>query len=228
MMNKDMLVIRIQHILMLKSKFLPDVGLLEGKMGIVLALSHLYKHTCNEIYYECMSELLDDVLEHVYKGLDVEFTSGFTGIGWGLEYLLQGGFVEGDGVEVCEEIDKKIMTFDVRRMTDTSLESGLEGLLHYVLIHIRGSTKQLPFDELYFSDLYAKIKTLMDDEQREDSFLRLGSMYMHWYETRSMPDYPLDVLQFVDSPLVEQALLSVSPLGLRDGLAGLLLKQLLI
>lgn len=68
----------------------------------------------------------------------------------------------------------------------------------------------------------------MDDEQREDSFLRLGSMYMHWYETRSMPDYPLDVLQFVDSPLVEQALLSVSPLGLRDGLAGLLLKQLLI
>ena len=56
-----MLVIRIQHILMLKSKFLPDVGLLEGKMGIVLAFACLYRHTCNEIYYECMSELVDDV-----------------------------------------------------------------------------------------------------------------------------------------------------------------------
>lgn len=219
---------RIQHLLMLNSQFVPDIGLLEGKMGIVLAFAHLYRHTCNEIYYECMSELLDDVLEHVYKGLDVEFTSGFTGIGWGLEYLLQSGFVEGDGIEVCEEIDKKIMTFDVRRMADTSLESGLEGLLHYVLIHIRGSKEQLPFDELYFSDLHAKVKTLVDAGQREDSFLRLGSMYMHWYETHSMPDYPLDVLQFVGSPVVEQEQIGVSPLGLKDGLAGLLLKQLLI
>lgn len=219
---------RIQHLLMLNSQFVPDIGLLEGKMGIVLAFAHLYRHTCNEIYYECMSELLDDVLEHVYKGLDVEFTSGFTGIGWGLEYLLQSGFVEGDGVEVCEEIDKKIMAFDVRRMIDTSLESGLEGLLHYVLIHIRGSKEQLPFDELYFSDLHAKVKTLVDAGQREDAFLRLGSMYMHWYETHSMPDYPLDVLQFVGSPIVEQEQIGVSPLGLKDGLVGLLLKQLLI
>lgn len=227
-MSNDVLINRMEHILMLKSKFLPDVGLLEGKMGIVLAFAYLYRHTCNKTYYECMSELLDDVLEHVYKGLDVEFTSGFTGIGWGLEYLLQSGFVEGDGVEVCEEIDKKIMAFDVRRMTDMSLESGLEGLLHYVLIHIRGSKEQLPFDELYFSDLYAKVKTLVDAGQWEDSFLWLGSMYMHWYETRSMPDYPLDVLQFVDSPVVEQEQISVSPLGLRNGLAGLLLRQLLI
>lgn len=219
---------RIEHILMLKSKFVPDVGLLEGKMGIVLAFAHLYRHTCNEIYYDCMSELLDDVLEHVYKGLDVGFASGFTGIGWGIEYLLQSGFVEGDGVEVCEETDKKIMTFDIRRMTDTTLESGLEGLLHYVLIHIRGSKERLPFDELYFSDLYTKIKTLMDDEQREDSFIRLGSMYMRWYEMRSVLDYQLDVLQFVSSSVIEQEQLSGSPLGVRDGLSGLLLKQLLI
>lgn len=219
---------RVIHVLFLRSKFVSGLGLFNGQMGVILTFAHVYRNTQSEAYELLMNDLLENLIGCINDEIPLSFKKGLLGIGWGLEYLLQGGFVEGDGVEVCEEIDKKIMTFDVRRMTDTSLESGLEGLLHYVLIHIRGSKKQLPFDELYFSDLYAKIKTLMDDEQREDSFLRLGSMYMHWYETRSMPDYPLDVLQFVDSPLVEQALLSVSPLGLRDGLAGLLLKQLLI
>ena len=47
-MSNDVLINRIQHILMLKSKFLPDVGLLEGKTGIVLAFACLYRHTCNK------------------------------------------------------------------------------------------------------------------------------------------------------------------------------------
>lgn len=226
-MSDDALVTRIQHILMLKSKFVPDMGLLEGKIGIVLAFAHLNEHTCNEIYYDFMSELLDDVLEHVYKGLDIGLASGLSGIGWGIEYLLQNRFVEGDGIEICDEIDKKIMTFDPRRMNDTSLENGLEGLLHYVLIHIRGSNKRLPFDELYYSDLYERIKTLIC-EHRNNSFIQLGSTYMDWYETRSVPNYPSNVVQFVgESPVADQGLLSSSPLGLKDGLSGLILKQLL-
>ncbi len=219
---------RVIHVLFLQSKFVSDLGLFNGQMGIILTFAHIYRNTQSEVYELLMNDLLENQIGCLNDEMPLNFKKGFTGIGWGLEYLLQSGFVEGDGVEVCEEIDKKIMAFDVRRMTDTSLESGLEGLLHYVLIHIRGSKEQLPFDELYFSDLYAKVKTLVDAGQREDSFLRLGSMYMHWYETRSMPDYPLDVLQFVDSPVVEQEQISVSPLGLRNGLAGLLLRQLLI
>ena len=62
---------RILHILMLRSKFVFDIGLLNGKMGIVIAFAHLYKSTHNEIYYDYMSELLDDVLENVHKGLDM-------------------------------------------------------------------------------------------------------------------------------------------------------------
>ncbi len=44
-MNKEMLVTGMQHILMLKSQFVPDVGLLEGKMGIVLAFAHSYRES---------------------------------------------------------------------------------------------------------------------------------------------------------------------------------------
>lgn len=227
-MDDETLIIRLQHLLMLRGKFVPDVGLWNGKMGIVLAFAHLYKYTHNEIFYDCMSGLLDEVVENIYKGLEMGLASGFAGIGWGLEYLLQNGLVEGDGVEVCEEIDKKIMAFDVRRMDDVSLENGLEGLLHYVLIHIRGSKKQLPFDGLYFSDLYERIKTGVDGGQWGDALIRLGRMYMRWFETRILPDYSLDVMRFVTSSVIEPERFGTSPLGLRDGLSGLLLKRLLV
>jgi hypothetical protein len=51
---------------------------------------------------------------------------------------------------------------------------------------------------------------------------------MDWYENRLILNYPLDLMQFVDSQIMEQELLSNSPLGIKEGLAGLLLKQLFI
>lgn len=133
---------RIQHRLILKSKFLSDYGLLSGKTGIAIVFAHLHKQYHNEVYYDCMSELLDDILENTYQGLNMDFASGFSGIGWGIEYLLQNQFVAGDGIEVCAELDKKIMEKDPRRIANVSLESGLEGLLHYVLAHLNGAVRK--------------------------------------------------------------------------------------
>jgi hypothetical protein len=52
---------------------------------------------------------------------------GLTGIGWGIEYLIQNGSVKGESVEICEEIDYRIMETDPKRITDFSLETGFEG-----------------------------------------------------------------------------------------------------
>lgn len=218
---------RIQNMLMLRSKFVSDAGLLKGKTGIVLAYAHLYAYTHNDVYYDCMSELLDDVLDNIHKRMGVGFMSGLSGIGWGIEYLLQNHFVEGEGIEVCEDIDREIMAFDPRRISDLSLENGLEGLLHYVLIHIRGNNGALPFDEMYLSDLYGRVKALISD-RKETSVNQLGNIYMDWYEKRLVPDYQIDIMQFVCSPEIELSSLSSSELGIREGVAGLLLKQVLI
>lgn len=110
------------------------------------------------------------------------------------------------------------------------MENGLEGLLHYVLIHICDKNVEkhyLPFDAMYFSDLYERIKILIHDNKKT-SFIQLSSKYMDWYENRLILNYPLDLMQFVDSQIMEQELLSNSPLGIKEGLAGLLLKQLFI
>lgn len=230
MMNKPFLLFdRIQHILLLKSTFLSDFGLLNGKMGVAIAFAHLYRKTLNDVYEDCMEELLDDIIERTYKGLDIDFLSGFSGIGWGIEYLLQNGFVEGNGVDICEDLDCKIMERDPRRITDLSLETGMEGLLHYVLAHLHGAVRQggaLPFDETYLEDLHSSVQSIC----RYDVCSSLGLLidtYLSWYSNRLVLNYPLDIVCFFHGIQVDEKHCTEYSLGLRDGLSGIILKQIL-
>lgn len=218
---------RIIHILFLNSKYLSDLGLLTGKTGVVIAFAHLYRQTSNSIYDDWMEDLLDDVLEKTYKELSVDFASGFLGIGWGLEYLLQNGFVEGNGIEVCGELDFKIMEKDPRRMKDFSLETGLEGLLHYVLAHLHGAinTKsELPFDEIYLEDLYSAVKSIRQDDLSASLSL-LADNYIGWYTDRVELNYQFNIELFIKDIEIDEKHFIGYPLGLREGLSGILLKQ---
>lgn len=220
---------RIQHLLILKSKLLSDVGLLDGKTGMAIAFGHLYKQTLNDVFDDCMSELLDSILETTYRGLDIGFASGFSGIGWGIEYMIQNGFVEGNGVEVCSELDLKIMEKDSRRITDLSLDTGLEGLLHYVLAHLCGAIRQeclLPFDKTYLNDLYSSLES-MHQSSVSPALNLLISEYMGWHNGRKALDYCWNILSFIKPVEVDEKQMLEYPLGLREGLSGVLLKQLL-
>lgn len=60
-------------------------------------------------------------------------------MGWhrlGVEYLVRYGFVEDAGNEERNKIDKKVMEYDVRRLDDYSLATGLEGIAWYVLLRL--------------------------------------------------------------------------------------------
>ena len=63
------LQLRVQHSLIFSSKFLSDVGLFNGKMGIVIAFAHLYIQTANDLYRDILEELLNDVLDNIYKDI---------------------------------------------------------------------------------------------------------------------------------------------------------------
>jgi hypothetical protein len=174
---------RIIHRLLLNAPFIPSAGLLTGQIGIALAFYAYYKHTDCAAYGDFAGELLDKALEFLAKSVDITFSNGLTGIGWGIEYLIQEGFVDGCGVEICENIDQKIMESDPRRMFDLSLDQGLEGLLHYVLIHISASIKQnvrLPFDSLYLNDLYTALKQACI-EDIPNSFRSLAEVFYVLY-----------------------------------------------
>ena len=91
---------RIARHLIMHASYTPDMGLYHGKMGIVLFFAHYARYMGNSLYNEFAGELLDEVYQGIHTELPVNFESGLCGVGWGIEYLLQYGFMEGDSDEI--------------------------------------------------------------------------------------------------------------------------------
>ena len=82
------------------------LGLINGKMGIAIALFR-YARLSGELTCEDVGcELLDEIYEHLDSSIPISFGSGLWGIGWGIEYLIQNGYMEGDADEVLKDIDQ--------------------------------------------------------------------------------------------------------------------------
>jgi hypothetical protein len=153
--TNDELLLRIARHLIMHASFLTDLGLYHGKMGVVLFFAHYARYTGEIMYDEFAGNLIDEIQEEIHADIPINFESGLCGIGWGVEHLLQNGFMEGDSDEVLLEIDRKIMERDLRRIADISVRTGLKGISYYIHKRVtslcRKSTKT-PFDSMYLSD----------------------------------------------------------------------------
>jgi len=222
---------QIIHQLLLRSSIEADIGLFYGKTGLILFFAHYFRLTGNPIFEDTADELMEELLGEIHSELPLDFASGLAGIGWGIEYLIQNGFLEGDSLKICEEVDKKIMERYPQRIVGYSLETGLEGLLHYVLSHIQGVHSQhakLPFDETYLKDLFQAISTLPETGELSDNFKTLSGMYSRFYETGSGLDYTLKLSTVVEDIEIDTENLATFPLGLKKGLSGFLINELRI
>lgn len=212
---------RVIHHLMLKAIYCKDAGLLEGKMGIVIAFYHLSRKTDNKVYNTYADDLLDHVLDKLPKYVSLNFEAGLSGIGWGLEYLIQNHFVEADSLEICAEIDEAIMKKDIRNITDYSLEKGLLGILHYVLIHIKGCVGQnnaVPFHRTYLIDLYDRLKSI--EPRDKAKLLRVINPFTRFMED-GIIEYDVGLSHISDRlEKVNITRIDKYPLGIQKGLAG--------
>ncbi|MCE9100481.1 hypothetical protein K0G31_22315 [Bacteroides fragilis] len=113
------------------------LGLINGKMGIAIALFR-YAHLSGELTCEDVGcELLDEIYEHLDSSIPISFDSGLWGIGWGIEYLIQNGYMEGDADEVLKDIDQcAVRCIHAYGMSGLSLNNGIVGLGRYILIRI--------------------------------------------------------------------------------------------
>ena len=226
------------HQLLLRSSSIKDIGLYNGKMGLILFFSHYFKIDGNPVFEDTADELMDELMEDLYQSLPAGFAAGLSGIGWGVEYLIQNNFIDGDSLDVCEEVDKKIMETDPVRITDFSIETGLEGILHYVLAHIKGVSAQhgkTPFDEKYLTDLNHALLNIPKESNLTESFKILSQKYLSFYKNRKELDYTLSLSFIIENNEIENPIESAKSvssafhqsLGLNKGLSGYLLKNLL-
>ena len=154
-MNDEKMLTRIANHLIMNASFLTDLGLYHGKMGIVLFFAHYGRYTGEILYDDFAGELLDEIYSEIHTDMPINFESGLCGIGWGIEYLLENGFMEGDSNEILSEIDAKIMERDLRRIKDLSFRTGLEGISCYIQKRIDSTFRKkdtMPFDDIYLSD----------------------------------------------------------------------------
>lgn len=161
---------RIINHLVLASSFSSNIGLYHGKMGIVIALCQYARFAQKPIYDDFAGELLDEVCSSIHAGTSFDFENGLAGIGWGIEYLLQNRFMEGDSNVVLRNINKHIMKYDVRRMADESVEEGLTGIYYYVQKHLGSPCRDhtlSTLDDLFVQELIGRIKNKVVLEDKD-------------------------------------------------------------
>ncbi len=85
-----------------------EPGLLNGKLGIALFFFQYSRLSNNNIYEELASTFIDEAFDSIETVNTIDFEKGLSGIGWGIEYLVQNGFVDGDSNEILKELDDVI------------------------------------------------------------------------------------------------------------------------
>lgn len=217
---------RIIHHLMLNSYFINDIGMWYGQMGVVLTIADYFRYTGNTIYLDAASTLLHHITKNIDNCKTLSFSSGLLGIGWGIEYLLHHDYIEGEGVNICKSIDQNIMEINPFRISDLSLESGIMGLLNYIIYHLQGAFEKkskLPFDERYFKDLH-KLCIHLKKQNNSTAMNSLLDTYLHFFKYREINNYAPHLTDFTNNSIINlDNSINSYPIGLRTGLAGLVL-----
>lgn len=204
----DELLNRIARYLIINASFSDSIGLFHGKMGIVIFFYHYACYIKNSIYEEFAGELLEEIYEEVHADVPIGFESGLCGIAWGIEYLEQNKFVEGNTAIILKNIDLFLMEREPKRMIDLSFRHGLAGIGFYVACHTRVEKEtQIVLDIDYFERLSAAMTLISKDTD--------------WLSVSvSLPDFLFDEMLVI----TEESSWRDLPMGIEKGLSGLGLK----
>ncbi|MBN1183728.1 MAG: hypothetical protein JXB49_15660 [Bacteroidales bacterium] len=131
-------LLRIANVLLLNASFIDNPGLLNGKMGIAIFFYHYAKYTTKKIYKDYADELIDEIYEDINTSTPVNFENGLTGIGWGIEYLVNNKFVEADTDEALIYLDNEIYRHRINSPILISKGNDLFGYGFYYISRILG------------------------------------------------------------------------------------------
>lgn len=118
-----------------------NYGLMHGNTGLCLYFYQLSKRTNNPEYEQLADDLLDKVFANLSTSAFADFENGLAGIGWGIEYLVQNGFAEGDTDDILEEVDNKVFkSLNEENINSFELGNGLTGFLFYLISRMKKPT----------------------------------------------------------------------------------------
>jgi hypothetical protein len=80
-------------------------GLLYGKTGIALFLCHYSSYAQNDFYSDAAYGLITEISRQLREKVAVNYPYGISGIGAGIEYMVQNRYMEADTDEILADFD---------------------------------------------------------------------------------------------------------------------------
>lgn len=198
---------RIVFHIMANSLFMKEIGLFHGKIGIAIMLYKYGRTQNNSLYMEFADELIEQVCDDIHHDMPINIEHGLCGVAWGLIYLIENKFIQGDLDEILCEIDEKIMEISPLRIKDQSFKTGLAGIHMY--IQLRNETSKRHNNRIFFESSFLKD---MNDVLKGRNLK--GSAFALFDE--------IDLTKEGDSASYRSM-----PLGLDGGCAGIVLKSVI-
>lgn len=206
--------------LFLKSPHLQSNSLYKGKMGIVLFLYEFANLTQNDAFKRFASFLLDLLWEDIEMDSPINLALGLSGIGVGIELLSQRKFIDCNNTsELCFELNNQIMTQNIYRLTDYTFETGLSGIIYYVLIHIKNN-RHHSFDKVFLSEIFEKCIQIDQAKLNEISKFYI-SYYLDYFKGEKNNNLNPQLSHFINKKSVKN-FKSMDDMGLYEGIVGYL------
>jgi hypothetical protein len=77
-------------------------------MGVAVFFYHYSVYSGNDTYKDFAKDMISDIFHEINGETPIDFANGLTGIGWGIEYLVNRGLISDDKEVPLIELDKSI------------------------------------------------------------------------------------------------------------------------
>jgi len=225
-MKKITLTEKIISYLLANYNYASGHGLMHGKMGGVLLFFLYARYSEKKIYEDYAEMLMENIIKKMHEDVSINFETGLCGIGWCIEYMIKNKLINGDTDDILIDVDQKIMGRDPLRMDDYSVETGLGGILLYVNSRIKSYQRDIPFDQKYLKELEIKINNIAVEDnvvkENIDEFNKIMAGNINYDYSLVLPDLLFGMLP----TKIEKV--SDFPLGIYNGLTGVILKRILL
>ncbi len=143
-------------------------GLLNGQTGLCITyflLSDLFSDTD---FGERANQLLANISDNICNVEEFDFENGLAGIGWGIEWMVQNGYIQADTNEVLEDLDDELYKAVVyAKSPNISLENGAVGKAMYFYKRLNAQNK-LTIRNRYRNICNQECLVLLIDEMNEN------------------------------------------------------------
>ena len=152
--------------LIINGSLLENSGLWYGKMGVAIFFFYYGRFTGNDLYEDYAMEVIDAIRAEIHHDSAADYARGLAGIGAGIEFLSQNGFLDINSDEILEDFDSRIRS-DImyRQQENNNIADGLCGLGLYLFHRLNCSQA----DELHLltnREMMLHIVNILENEEK--------------------------------------------------------------